>query len=424
MRRWWLPLLAMLAFCTEQNRIVVHDSNIDDRTKPDVGENFDLLHVPVTTYTAQKPGFYAVHDSSDWLFIWKDPRHDAQPPPAPREIDFRKEMLFVATAATEGAKAIKVTKVIGQSSGIHVYVTETLGGPGCPVEPGPPAMDIVAFKSSAFDIHVHHDRIHADECGPPPDAVALCRTAGAGLPGNPKITATAGQTVDCDASGSRARTGSIVDRGWQLTNLPPGSATKLTVGAQSLGVTLVIDAWGTYDLSLLVRDDARSASTTATIEAPPPDVGVPIELHWTSFTRMDDASIFPHVELHVVDVANPASDCNAAVAKPWCDVHVTGTVQQAVLRPEAGKTYRAFVSYQDFRLKGSPVACVRMFPKDKPSVVLCDESLRAAGAVWEAGTIDEATRTLYDPKKGKPSADAGVPAAKPDAGAVEHKNPF
>jgi hypothetical protein len=429
MRRVGLVLFGLLAFCTEQNRILVHSAAIDDHTNPDVGDDIEFLHVPTTGFVAQKPGFYTVHDTNEWLFIWKDPRHDAQPPPAPREIDFNKEMLFVATSQNPGAQSIEVKKIIGQSSGVHIYVVETLGGPGCPAkQDAAPPMDIVTFASTTFDIHVHHDRVHAQECGPPPDAVALCRTAGAGLPGHDKIVATAGQTVDCDASFSKPHTGSIVDRGWQVTSVPPGSTTKLTVGSQGLGVTLVPDAWGTYVLGLQVRDEARTGWATATIDVPPPSSGFPIELDWTAFDRTDDSSMFPRVELHVAEVGNPSADCSPATAKPWCEVHVTGNVQQAVLQPEHGKTYRAYVSYQDFRLKGSPVACVRTFPQGRPSNAVCDESLRAAGVAWELGAIDDATSTFYDPKKGKPTPMI-TPPPPPSATAsarpvVERKNPF
>ena len=319
------------------------------------------------------------------------------------EVDFKKEMLFIATAEDDGAKAIEIKKVVNTSSGMQVYVTETLGGPGCPTKTGPHPMDIVVIPSTAFDIHVHHDRVHADECGPPPDAVALCRPPGEGLPGHEKITATPGQVVDCDASHSKPHTGALVDRGWQLSQVPVGSTTKLTVGSQGLGVTLLIDAWGTYMLNLEVRDEARTGSAIATIEAPPPDTGVPLELHWTGVDRNDDASMFPHVELHITEVTAPTNDCSPMSAKPWCEVRVNGTLQQAVLRPDGGKTYRASVTYQDFRLKGGPVACVRTFPKGRPSVAVCDENVRAANSVWDLGAIDDTTSSFYDPKKGKPA---------------------
>jgi len=402
MRRLGIFALVALAYCTEQNRIVVHTGKLDDVTRPDVGDEVEIIHVPAGEYTTQKPGFYTVHDFNDWLFLWKDPRPDAKPPPPPKEIDFSKEMLFVAVAQTEGARSIEVKKVLGTNSGLQVYLVETLAGPSCPLPPNaPPAMDIVVMKSVQWDVHVHHDRLHAEECGPAPDAVAMCRVAGSGQQGGAKMTALTGQMIDCDARKSMPKTGAIVDRGWQLSAVPPGSTTKLTVGTNGLGVTFALDAWGTYSLDLEVRDQARVGTTVATIDAPAPESGVPIELHWQSFDRNDDASMFPRVELHVADSAG--SDCGPAAAKTWCEPKSTGTVQQIVLKPEPGKTYRTYVSYQDFRLKGSPVACVRTFPKGRPSVATCDDVVRNAGVTWDVGLVDEATTTIYDPRKGKPA---------------------
>jgi hypothetical protein len=451
LRRFGFFALMALAFCTEQNRIVVHTGKLDDVTHPDVGDDVEIIHVPTDGYTNQKPGFYTVHDFNDWLFLWKDPRPDAKPPPPPREIDFSKEMLFVAVAQTDGARSIEVKKAIETNSGLQIYLVETLSGPGCPIAPNAPTpMDIVMMKSVPFDVHVHHDRVRAEECGPPPEAVAMCRVAGSGQQGAAKITAQTGQTIDCDARKSVPKTGSIVDRGWQFSAVAPGSTTKLTVGTNGLGVTFALDAWGTYAVDLEVRDQARVGTTVATIDAPAPETGVPIELHWMAFDRNDDASMFPRVELHVAVVGSAeggttrmandkGGDCGPATARTWCDPRSTGTVQQMVLRPEAGKTYRAYVTYQDFRLKASPIACVRTFPKGRPSVATCDDVVRNAGATWDVGLVDEATTTIYDPKRGKPTpytppavvSDAGAPpapttttAAKPDAGSFEHKTPF
>ena len=89
MRKLGFLAFAALAFCTEQNRILVHTGKLDDVTRPDVGDEYEIIHVPTDGYTTQKPGFYTVHDGNDWLFIWKDPRPDAEPPPPPRDIDWK-----------------------------------------------------------------------------------------------------------------------------------------------------------------------------------------------------------------------------------------------------------------------------------------------------------------------------------------------
>jgi hypothetical protein len=426
MRSFWVGALALLVSCTEQNRIVVHTGAIDDVTRPDPGDDIDFDHVPTDGYVTQKPGFYAVHGMSDWFGVWQDPRPDARPPPPPKGVDFGKDMLFVATAPDEGALKMEVTRIIEQTSGVHVYVRETLGGATCPADPKKPRpMDIVELPSTPVDIQVHHDRVHQADCGPPPDAVVVCRVAGSGAAGASSLVASPGQKIDCDSTQSKPKTGSIVDRGWQIGAAPPGSTTKLTVGNDGRGVTFFVDAWGTYRIGVEIRDQARAASATATVEAPLPEGGIPLELQWTKVNRNDDPSMYPRVELRVVDTSAPESECTATAARSWCSVHVTGTVQRALVRPEPGRTYRAYVVYDDFRLKGAAVACVRSFPKgpllpkgSQPlSVAVCDDTIRRAGSIWDAGTIDLPTRILYDPRMGKPAPFVPPPPRAADAGA-------
>ena len=387
-------------------------------TRPDVGDDVDIIQVPTTGYVDQRPGFYAVHGVSEWLQIWKDPRPDANPPAPPRGVDFDKDMLFVATAPDPNARSMEIKRLIRQPAALHVYATETLGGTHCPQTAATsPPMAIVELESTPLDIQVHLDRVREDECGPPPGAVVLCRVAGSGTPGAVSMVAQPGTKIDCDSNQSRAHAGTIVDRGWQLSSTAPGSTTKLTLGPQSVGVTFYLDAWGTYRVGLEVRDQTHSASATAIIEAPPPDDAIPVELQWSKVDRNDDPSMYPRVELHVADGASPADDCSATAARTWCNVRTTGTVQRALVHPEAGHSYRVFVVYDDFRLKGAAIACVRTFPKGPPlpagsqplSVAECDDNIRSAGAIWQPGLIDPASRTLYDPAKGKPTAFTPAP---------------
>src|SRR5580765_8785534 len=129
MRRFGFLALMALAFCTEQNRILVHTGKLDDTSQPDiVGDDFEIIHVPTGGYTMQKTGFYAVHDESGWFQLFADPRPDAKPPPSPRGVDFSKEMLFVAVAQPESSRTIEVKKAISTNSGLQIYVTETLAG--------------------------------------------------------------------------------------------------------------------------------------------------------------------------------------------------------------------------------------------------------------------------------------------------------
>ena len=64
---------------------------------------------------------------------------------------------------------------------------------------------------------------------------------------------------------------------------------------------------------------------------------------------------------------------------------------------------------------------MRTFPKGRPSVATCDETIRSAGTTWDVGLVDEATTTIYDPRRGKPAPYA---PPVPDGGVAERKNPF
>ena len=106
--------------------------------------------------------------------------------------------------------------------------------------------------------------------------------------------------VDCDGNQSRPRTGIIKQRSWQLHEPPPGSLSKFTVGKGDIGGTFPVDAWGSYEVDLDIKDATRAASTSAFIDVlPPGDAGV--ELYFTNITSPDPAAL-PHVKLHVVQL--------------------------------------------------------------------------------------------------------------------------
>ena len=412
---------AAAASCMDANRIIVHMGKVDDRTTPDVGDEYDFERIPSDGYTQQRPGFYAVHSDHDWLFVWNDPRPDAKPPPPPQGVDYEKKMIFVATAGDEGAKSIEVQKVMSLYSGLHIYVLETLVGPDCPAQPAKRPMDIVELDTVPYDVHVHVDRVHADTCGPPPDAVVACRIAGSGAPGADKIAASVGDTVDCDSSKSTAKIGGIIDRGWQLLSSPPGSTTKLAPGKESVGMTFPVDAWGTYSVGLTVHDASREGSASATVDVPAPEGAV--ELYWSHVPRNMDPATLPRVELHVVELPHTvgvaSADCSMSAVKPWCEMHTVGSMQQVAVRAEPNKRYRVSVKHLDERRSDGPVPCVRTFPRGAPAVSTCDaqDTTRKAGAIWDLGALDFATGTFYDAHLPKPPAPPASAAASASASA-------
>jgi hypothetical protein len=397
--------LVLLVACLPANDLNVRTSEIDDRAPRDTGDDYDFQHVAVDGYVQQKPGFYAVRTASDWRGAWTE-NAKGDVPPVPPDLDFKKRMLFVATSKTAGAKSIEVQKITRTFDGLHIYVIETLLPRTCPA--GPPAkavpMDIVSLDNVPFDMHVVYDRVHADSCGPPPDAVVACRIAGSGSAGSDKITAAPGEVVDCDSSQSRAQAGAITERKWQLNVKPPGSSAKLTVGKGSIGVTFPVDAWGVYQVGLDIRDATREGSGLGIVEMLPPDSGV--ELYLNHAENVDPATL-PRVELHVVELGlglGSGGDCAILSQKSWCEMHTAVGLQEGMLSPEKNKRYRVVVKYLDARLPGTPVVCVRAFAKGVQPVSTCDaeDAQRARNATWELGALDVPHAVFYDARLSKP----------------------
>ncbi len=405
--------LLFIAACLKSNDISVRTSEIDNRSPSDTGDDYEFQHVTADNLTQQKPGFYAVHGPSDWMSLFTESAQGTRPP-LPAGVDFQKQMLFVATSKTPGAKSIEVQKITRTFDGLHIYVLETLTPQNCPAQPSKgPAIDIVSLDNVTFDMHIVYDRVHADSCGPPPDAIVACRIAGSGQPGADRIAANIGETIDCDSSQSKAQTGTIVERKWELTK-PPGSSTKVVIGKDNVGVTFPVDAWGTYQVDLGVRDATRDGSSLGAVDVLPPNAGV--QLYWTR-EGADPASL-PRVELHVIELGS-STDCNAKTSKPWCEVKIAGALQQATISPQENKRYKVQVRYLDARLPGAPGICVRAFAKGARAQSACDgeDVQRGKNATWELGALDIPHATFYDARLPKPpesalaNADAGAPPA-------------
>lgn len=397
-------VLALAIACVPSNDITVRTSAIDDRSPSDTGDDYDFQHVSYESNGLQKPGFFAVHDGSSWNSLFT-PTAKGDLPPLPNGLDLKGHMLFVATSKTPGAKAIEVQKITRTFDGLHIYVLETIPAESCPAEPrkGPP-MDIVALDNVQLDLHVVYDRVHAETCGPPPDAVIACRVAGSGSQGGSKVAASPGDTIDCDSSQSRPQVGSIIDRRWQLLGLPPGSNSKLALGKGNIGITFPSDAWGSYQVELVVRDATRDGSGEATVDVLPPEAGV--ELFFTRAAGLAPAAL-PHVELHVLELPagiGSSGDCSPQSQRSWCDVRTQGPLQLGAFSPEAKKRYRVMVKYLDARLPGSPGVCVRAFAKGVPAASACEaeDAQRTKGAVWDVGALDLAHLAFYDARLSKP----------------------
>ena len=423
----------VLGACVSRNRVVVHPPHVDDRTAPDIaGQDIEMKILPTDGFTDPKPGYYAVKSTDDWLLVWKDPRPDVRHPPLPAGIDFKTQMLLVAVFEGPSTTGFELTSLRKSPDALHAYLTESIVGEGCKA-PGAAQvwMVVAAVATTDADVHFHTDRMHADRCSAAPEAKVLCRVAGSGTPGTDKMIAQPGQTIDCDGMKSTPAAGtSIVDRNWYLESSPLGSTARVTTSANGLGLTFPIDAWGPYVVRHDVSDDSgKSGRGTATIDVPPPNGVMGIELVWSHYDRSDDPSTFPRVQLHVVDHPAPLGDrqrdCSLDAQKPgWCEIAEVGVTQQAKLKAQDKHRYRVEVRYVDDRFKGAPIACVRTFPVGAKPVDICEypDTVRKAGSVWSLGALDLADGTFADPNappKVVVDPDAGAPvAAEAAAGAA------
>jgi len=241
---------------------------------------------------------------------------------------------------------------------------------------------------------------------------ACGRTVGAALSCHPTqeakwqtgdITTKVGDVVECKATimaGARL----MVDRSWILMEAPKGSTTKLQFQNDGALVRFPLDVFGRYRVRVEAADeDNKRGIAQAIIDAQVPD-GTHVEASWSNFEASADPSSFPKVELHAVSAPGGGGggggariggrDCSAAagVERPsWCEVQSHSAATLLGLRKEPPGRYAVSVRYLSERPENGPVLCVRTLSAGAVVTEGCDSSARKQGAVWQLGTLDEAS---------------------------------
>jgi len=400
-----LPFLfaAVVASSCNYTRVQVHTGRPGDKATWEVGHDVDLTRISTRGFTGQKPGFRVVHNRDEWLYVWSDARPDRPRPPPPPEIDWNTQVAIVATSMTANAKSIELTHAVRTHNGtLHVYAVEDIPGDGCTfAAPKDPPIDVAIVSGTFDEVSFWVDRDVGLSCGSRPNARVECRLMGQ-QGAVDKITASPGQTINCD--GLKSDPGSaraITDRNWYLTQIAPGSTSKIKLSDGSKSATFAVDAYGTYVVRHEISDDeARSADMIATVEVPPPADAITIQMGWGKITSGDDPTTFPRIELLGVEtpaklgVKAPGKVCTSAegtILPPWCRVSAVAYVTHLRLEPVEKKSYRFGVRYEDDRYQGGPMVCLRVFVKGKPPVETCDETTRKSGEVWDTGVLDQET---------------------------------
>lgn len=400
MKRLFFPILA-LSLATPLasgcgSSVIVHRTNLGERSTPKAGTELELKRVPIEGKVKPRAGYVTIRDPG----AWADAFGGKGAPPAPA-VDWNKQTVLLAVPQDGRTETITIDHAIvsGPRSSLNVYVGESEGGEGCAKkEAGSITADAVVIdKVPEGEVHFWVDHLAAARCGAKPTAKLSCKVEG-GSEGT-KITAAPGQKVTCDSSASTAgAAGSVTDRAWSLGQLPPGSIAQLATAAGGATTSFTVDAFGKYDLKVQVSDsEARGDEASATIDVAPPKDGIVVQMGWTRFKLADQVAGFARVALQAAEVPAPFGTMGKSCApdvqkKPaWCaDISKYGAVTHLKLAAQEKKQYKFGVKYVEER-EGEAIVCLRVFVLGAKGTEVCDDHPRKAGDVWDAGVLDLGT---------------------------------
>jgi hypothetical protein len=435
--------------CTDvaaPTRIFVSRVPSDTRVSREDGATLTLNRWDLDPPLGLNRGYWVVRAEHEWRELF--PTLDADRIPLlPGDIDFGKEVLLVAAPTERAATESRIHAVIDTAeAGIHVYVSESLPGQGCPPPPKDEHVPASAVRVPTFDkeVHFHIETKRETPCEAPPAAKVGCRPSGSNEDLVEKLESKPGSTVVCSSDGQPGMR-PTVDRTWSFRSLPQGTAAKMTVTGNGSGVTFGTDAYGTYSVGLDITDDlGRTSRATGDVEVLPSKDTLVLQMLWTKFDPNDDPSTFPRVELHVVGDKTPIvptkattfasrnqpwilvirdkGDCALGNDKPpdWCHTKVIGPTTTAEVKTDAFPQYRIGVRYLDDRYAGQPVLCVRAF-RGALASEWCDKAVRSEGNWWDVSRVDATTGKPPEPPK-PPPPPTPPPAASGSAAPVVPSN--
>jgi hypothetical protein len=444
-------LIAALAGCsslTASTNVRIIRTPPGDRAVTEEGASARLAHwqVGLASREGLKRGFFVAKSDVEWRGLWPNTDSD-KVPIVPFDLDFSKEMLIVSSPAAPSATASEVKNVIVGDRDVHVYVTQTLLGEDCPRSAEITAKNYDLARTPRLDekdVIFHVDTAFGEPCGKPPEGGITCKSDRSSIALATDLKVDPGTKVVCVASGLKADR-PIFDLTWIWDALPIGSTAKIDVARGGRGISFVPDVIGTYRIALEVSDDlARTGKVTGEVVVPPPVGPLSLQLAWTKVDATDDPDTFPRVELRVYGLSKEllaatrarsgstgdalafvhptvvwtaVKSCSLAVPLSWCTAKTAGATTIMTLDPSWAPQYAMAVRYQDERVPGQPVLCVRSFHEGKLAAERCDPDKRAADSWWEVGTIDSASGKTPETMVQEKLAAAHT-AATADAGAA------
>jgi hypothetical protein len=408
----WKSALALFVFgfslsCAADPSLYVHRMKLGRKAPREEGDVLKVQRPDTERFGTAQPGFFALKTREEWTKFWEGTGSNPEPP----QLDFERKMILVAVTESAQSQALHIDQVVETGTSVHVYVTETRPGEGCPMRTGGvPKQDFIAVDHSTKPVHFHVEPVQATTCGDAPTAVVQCKVEGAGGAA-PEVMAMPGQTIECEAQQQVRGVFAAVDRRWNFSEFPHGSTSKLTFDPNGMRVKFTVDTYGRYAVHFEVVDDAgRKGESSAAVVSTPSKDGLYVRLGWGGFESGDDPETFPRVNLEAAGSAPTAGLCTVEGARPgWCDAKRQGHNIQLKLNATDG-TFPLTVKYTDDRFSGAPMVCIKVFASGAQTADLCDKDPRKAGEVWKVGAL-LAKSGLIQPITDEPKPVDPVPTA-------------
>jgi hypothetical protein len=424
-----LALLSCSVFTTPTHVVVLHTSSADHAFSEE-GTNLNINHWQLdSSQPGLERGFFVVKSDLEWHQHWGD-TDTTKVPQLPNDLAFSKEMLLIASPSDADAVTTEVRSVVVTEQAVHAYVTESTPGTDCAApDKDRSSHDLARVPMvDGKDVIFHVETAPGDPCGKAPEARITCRSDETKT-FQEKLSADPGTKVSCIV-GSFASPRPIIDLTWTFSTLPLGATSKMVVGNRGMGVTFTPDVFGTYGLQVEVLDDLqRRGSATTQLDVTPKQPLV-LQMIWTKFDPNDDPATFPRVQLRALTLnadgsmvapgatpvmpppgpagavrsgpmpgafgAPPISwdskgACTIDGAVSFCKATSTGFSTVMTIDPKTAGLFAVGVHYTDERVKGQPVACVRVYRVGTLVEDLCDSTAHKDDTWWQVGVIESDT---------------------------------
>jgi hypothetical protein len=393
---------------------VVHVPKHAPRPSVD-GDPVKVRRASTEAFSAVRPGAFVIRTPDDWKAIWK---RGAEVPSFTADHDPAREMFFVVATDNEIVTELAVSRVVETTELVSVFVRQTVLGHGCVRRRDDLApFDAVLTPRIEKPIKFYIEETDGPSCGDPPEVTVTCRLAAAPAWAQ-KLTAKAGDVVECELASVVRGTYELVDQMLTLTDLPPGSKAKLAFSKGPTRATIALDTFGTYAIRAEATDEGgRKGRATAFIDVVPKKTrDVILQLTWTDLDAGDPLNPPPRVLLRVAQEGPRGQRCSAEVPVPGlCDAKTRGSYTHMRI-PASRRKLPVSLLYLEERPQLGPSPCVQVWFDGERTGSTCDRDHRHAEDRWEIGTLDTTTGKVAPPLPPKePGKEGAKETPKPKA---------